>query len=104
MTPVEFALARMSVDELSATAAATYVTPPPGPPGLVAWIEHCVDMELHRRQGTVLVMRAPSEAIPPEEDVPALAAMIALCKAADRDNVHALYAAMVKLLSDGPRH
>ena len=44
---------------------------------------------------------APSR---PEEDVQALAAMIALREAADADNVRTLYAAMVKLLSAGPRH
>ncbi len=35
--------------------------------------------------------------------MPALAAMIALMEAADADNVRSLYAAMVKMLSDGPR-
>ena len=104
MDPLEFALSRLTDDELSTTTAATYAVPPPGPPGLLAWIEHCVDMEQHRRRGIQLPIKPPEEAIPPEEEVPALAAMIALWEAADRDNVRTLYAAMVKLLSKGPRH
>ncbi len=94
----------MTDDELRVTAAATYATPPPGPPGLMALIEHCVDVEQHRRRGTVLPIRPPDNAIPPEEDAQALAAMVALWEAADADNVRSLYAAMVKALPSGPRH
>lgn len=101
MNPLEFALSRLTDDELSTTAAATYATTPPG---LRAWIEHCVDMEQHRRRGIQLPIKPPEEAIPPEEEVGALAAAIALWEAEHSDAVRTLYAAMVKLLSAGPRH
>ncbi len=104
MNTIEGALSRLTEAELVAIAEATYATAPAGSPGLLAGIRHCADVEQHWRRGTVLPIRPPDSAIPPEEDVQALAAMIALREAADADNVRTLYAAMVKLLSAGPRH
>jgi hypothetical protein len=94
----------MTDDELRDAAAATYAMPRSSPPGLLAWIEHCVDVEQKGRKGMALPLLPPESPIPPGEEAAALAAMIALWEAADADNVRTLYAAMVKLLSAGPPH
>jgi hypothetical protein len=104
MDALEFALSRLAEAELTAIAKATYSTPPIGPPGLLAWIESVVDLELHRRRGVDLPLREPSEAIPTDEEVPAVRAVLELRDRAADSRVRALYVALLDVLTRGPRH
>jgi hypothetical protein len=104
MAPVETALSNLSDDDLIAVATATDAYPAIGSPSMVAWMVQCVNAEQHRRRGIVIPVGPPSAAIPGEEEVAALAAAITLWEAAPDGGVRMLYAAIVKMLTDGTRH
>ena len=76
-------------------------------PGLLAWLEAACDWELNRRQGVEYELQPPGAAIAPEDDEVSIGAAIALRTtfAGDSAAVHALFDALVKLLTgDARRH
>ena len=46
-------------------------------PGLLVWIGHACDWELNRRAWVDFPLQSPDAAIPPEQDVASIAALIA---------------------------
>ena len=47
-------------------------------PGLLTWIGHACDWELHRRAGVTFPLLSPLATIPPEEDAVSIAAAMTL--------------------------
>ena len=105
MNPIEFALSGLTEIELAAIAQATYAKPsPPGVSGLMAWIESALDVERHRRAGIDLPLPPPSAAIDESYEVAALKGAIALRDTAPDDRIHALFDAVVNVLTRVTRH
>ena len=102
---VEVALSRLTEAELVAIAEATNAkAAPAGTEGLMAWIESAVDFERHRRSGIELPLAPPSAAIDESEEVTAIQGAIALRDTAPNDHIHALFDALVNVLTRGTRH
>lgn len=97
-------LARMTDTELSEIAAWTYAVPSSGAPGLLAWIEHVVDVEQHRRRGIELPESAPAAAIDEIEDLPALRAALSFQDVAFMSRRAAFFSAVAATLLQGTRH
>ena len=70
----------------------------------MAWIESIVDVERHRRSGIDLPLPPPSDAIDESEEVTAIEGAIALRDTAPNDRIHALFDALVNVLTRGTRH
>ena len=77
LSPVKAALVELTDAELRALCAATYEAPQVAP-GLLAWLEHAADWELHRRNGLDFRLQPPEAAIPPEEDAVTIDAAMAM--------------------------
>lgn len=94
------ALAELSDGELHALIA-TANGGPQTAPGLLAWIEHAADWELHRRAGRDYALQPPAAAIDPEEDAASLAAAAMLRDrfAHDAPAVAALFEAIVRAMT-----
>jgi hypothetical protein len=98
---VRAALAVLTDEQLAAIAAATYAEGSPSP-ALMAWVEHVVDNEQHRRIGVDLPMMQVDAAIDDTEAAAALATAIAVRDAqADDNDVAEFLAAIVELLGAG---
>ena len=69
-------------------------------PGLLAWIEHAADWELHRRGRHEFPLNRPGAAIPPEEEAISIDALISLRKAFSDASTHvgALFDAVLTLI------
>ena len=77
-------------------------------PGLLAWIGHACDWELNRRAWVDVPLQAPDTAIPAEEDVASIAALMTMRArfhqhAGDAYAVVALFDAMIRALTRGER-
>ena len=87
-------LAELTDGELRALIA-TANGGPQAAPGLLAWIEHAADWELHRRSGLDFPLQPPEAAIDPSEDAASIAAAAALREQfASIPTVAALFAAI----------
>jgi len=103
---IRAALAAIGDDELRALIA-TANGGPQAAPGLLAWIEHVADWELHRRGGLDFPLQPPAAAIDPSEDAASIAAATVLRQqfAPDVPTVAALFAAIVGALAgNATRH
>jgi hypothetical protein len=106
--PVVAALAELNDGELCALIEVTNNVPQ-FVPGLLAWIGHACDWELHRRACVNFPLQSPESAIPLEENSASIVAMIILRarfdQGAGRDAcpVVALFDAMIRALTGGAR-
>lgn len=106
LSPVVTALAELGDDELHALITTANAGPQTAP-GLLAWIEHAADWELHRRGGLDFPLQPPDEAIDPSEAAASIAAATMLREqfAPDVPAVAALFAAIVGTLTgNATRH
>lgn len=89
-TTCRAALAKMTDEELDALQLAAE-TAPQLSPGLLAFLAHACDWEVHRRRGRHFAMNGPHAAIGPEELDVAIAALAAVHAAfGDSERVLAL--------------
>ena len=105
---VEAALAELDDSELCAlidsTNNVTQLVP-----GLLRWIGHACDWELHRRAGVDFPLLSPLATIPPEEDAGSIAAAITLRERFDQGGgrdagaVVPLFDAILGVLTGGER-
>jgi hypothetical protein len=108
LMPVVAALAKLNDGELCALIEVTNNVPQ-FVPGLLAWIGHACDWELHRRAFVDFPLQSPESAIPVEENSASIVAMIILRarfdQGAGRDAcpVVALFDAMIRALTGGAR-
>ena len=108
LMPVVAALAKLNDGELCALIEVTNNVPQ-FVPGLLAWIGHACDWELHRRAFVDFPLQSPESAIPVEEKSASIVAMIILRarfdQGAGRDAcpVVALFDAMIRALTGGAR-
>ena len=78
-------------------------------PGLLTWIGHACDWELHRRAGVDFPLLSPLATIPPEEDAVSIAAMLTVRErfeqgcGRDASAVVALFDAILRVLTGGER-
>ena len=78
-------------------------------PGLLNWIGHACDWELHRRGRVDFPLRSPLATIPPEEDAASIAATMTMRERFDRSGrqdvgaVVALFDAILRVLTGGDR-
>jgi hypothetical protein len=78
-------------------------------PGLLTWIGHACDWELHRRARVDFPLRSPLATIPPEEDAASIAATLTMRERFDRSGrgdvgaVVALFDAILRVLTGGER-
>jgi hypothetical protein len=77
LVPLKMALRELSEAELNALIAATNNVNQIAP-GLLAWIEHVADWELHRRAQSNFALNGPLAAIPPEEEAVSVDALLSL--------------------------
>ena len=94
------ALAKLTDAKLSALIA-TASSGPQTARGLLAWIEHGADWELHRREGLDYPLQPPSAAIDPSEKAASVTAAALLREqfAQDVPTVAALFTAIVGTLT-----
>src|SRR5664279_2294587 len=102
LVPVTAALRGLSESELRALIDATNRVSQVAP-GLLAWIEHAADWELHRRQRREFSLNGPAAAIPPEEEAISIDALMSLRQAFSNasNQVGALFDAVSTLLCRG---
>lgn len=106
--PVVAALAELNDGELCAVIEVTNNVPQ-FVPGLLAWIGHACDWELHRRAFVNFPLQSPESAIPLEENSASIVAMIILRarfdQGAGRDAcpVVPLFDAMIRALTGSAR-
>jgi len=106
LTPVAAALAELSDCELCVLIDTTDNLPQIVP-SLLAWIGHACDWELNRRAYVDIPLQSPHMAIPPEEDLLSIAAMMTLRMVFNQDArgdagaVVALFDAMIGVLTGG---
>jgi hypothetical protein len=77
-------------------------------PGLLAWIGHACDWELNRRAWVDFPLQSPDAAIPEQEDVASIVALMTMRarfrrRARDAYAVVALFDAMIRALTRGER-
>ena len=77
-------------------------------PGLLVWIGHACDWELNRRAWVDFPLQSPDAAIPPEQDVASIAALMTMRArfrryARDAYAVVTLFDAMIRALTRGER-
>ena len=78
-------------------------------PGLLMWVGHACDWELHRRAGVDSPLLSPLATIPPEEDAVSIAAAMTMRERFDQGGgrdagaVVALFDAMLRVLTGGER-
>ena len=78
-------------------------------PGLLTWIGHACDWELHRRAGVTFPLVSPLATIPPEEDAVSIAAAMTLRERFDQGGredagaVVPLFDAILRVLTGGGR-
>ncbi len=78
-------------------------------PGLLTWIGHACDWELHRRADADFPLLSPLATIPPDEDAVSIAAALTLREKFDQGSerdagaVVALFDAILRLLTGGER-
>ena len=78
-------------------------------PGLLTWIGHACDWELHRRADADFPLLSPLATIPPDEDAVSIAAALTLRERFDQGSerdagaVVALFDAILRLLTGGER-
>ena len=76
-------------------------------PGLLTWIGHACDWELHRRADADFPLRSPLATIPPDEDAVSIASSLTLRKRFDQGGerhagtVVALFDAILRVLTGG---
>jgi hypothetical protein len=101
---VVVALAQLTDSELNALIDARKNVPQIGP-GFRAWLGAALDWELNRRQGRAYALRPPAFAIAPEEDAVNFfwVTLVRAMFGQGALGVHALFDALVELLSDGGR-
>jgi hypothetical protein len=108
LTAVEAALTELDDSELCAlidsTNNITQLVP-----GLLTWIGHACDWELHRRAGVDFPLTSPLVTIPPEEDAASIAAAMTMRERFDRSGrrdvgvVVRLFDAILRVLTGGER-
>ena len=78
-------------------------------PGLLMWIGHACDWELHRRADADFPLLSPLATIPPDEDAMSIAAALTLRERFDQGGerdagaVVALFDAILRVLTSGER-
>jgi hypothetical protein len=78
-------------------------------PGLLTWIGHACDWELHRRADADFPLLSPLATIPPDEDAVSIAAALTLRERFDQGGerdagaVVALFDAILRVLTGGER-
>jgi hypothetical protein len=78
-------------------------------PGLLMWLGHACDWELHRRAGVDSPLLSPLATIPPEEDAVSIAAAMTMRERFDQGGgrdagaVVALFDAILRVLTGGER-
>ena len=108
LMPIAAALAELDDGELCVLIDVTN-TVRPVVPGLLAWIGHACDWELNRRVCVDFPLQTPDAAIPPEDEVASIVAIMILRATFHRhagrngDAVVTLFDAMIGAIAQGKR-